>query len=116
MVKIGKPVKGATLIGDGPAAMSRISMVGNDLELDSGVGVCGKAGQSVPVGVGQPTLRIDDLTGRRDCLMSHKEVSQQASEQKDKLLKLTEQVLEEAKKRGSYSSRSQCQCWRGFVG
>ncbi len=60
--KIGKPVKGATLIGDGPAAMSRISMVGNDLELDSGVGVCGKAGQSVPVGVGQPTLRIDDLT------------------------------------------------------
>lgn len=60
--KIGKPVKGATLIGDGPDAMSQISMIGNDLELDSGVGVCGKGGQSVPVGVGQPTLRIDDLT------------------------------------------------------
>ncbi|MEE9351576.1 MAG: metalloprotease TldD [Thiotrichaceae bacterium] len=60
--KIGQPVKGATLIGNGPDAMTRISMIGNDLELDSGVGVCGKAGQSVPVGVGQPTLRIDDLT------------------------------------------------------
>ncbi len=60
--KIGKPVKGATLIGNGPEAMTRISMIGNDLALDSGVGVCGKAGQSVPVGVGQPTLRIDDLT------------------------------------------------------
>ncbi|MEE9303546.1 MAG: metalloprotease TldD [Thiotrichaceae bacterium] len=60
--KIGRPVKGATLIGNGPDAMNRISMIGNDLELDSGVGMCGKAGQSVPVGVGQPTLRIDDLT------------------------------------------------------
>ena len=60
--KIGRPVKGATLIGNGPDAMNRISMIGNDLKLDSGVGVCGKAGQSVPVGVGQPTLRIDDLT------------------------------------------------------
>ncbi len=60
--KIIAPVKGATLIGNGPAAMGKISMVGNDLELDAGIGVCGKEGQSVPVGVGQPTLRIDELT------------------------------------------------------
>jgi len=60
--KIVAPVKGATLIGNGPEAMQKISMVGNDLELDEGVGVCGKEGQSVPVGVGQPTLKIDDLT------------------------------------------------------
>lgn len=56
------PVKGATLIGNGPEAMTKISMVGNDLMLDPGIGVCGKAGQSVPVGVGQPTLKIDELT------------------------------------------------------
>ena len=56
------PVKGATLIGSGPEALKRISMIGNDLELDSGVGVCGKEGQSLPVGVGQPTLRIDGMT------------------------------------------------------
>ena len=60
--KITQPVKGATLIGDGPDVMTQISMVGNDLELDSGVGTCGKDGQSVPVGVGQPTLKIDMLT------------------------------------------------------
>ena len=60
--KIGAPVKGAMLIGDGPEALTRISMVGNDLKLDSGVGTCGKEGQSVPVGVGQPTLKIDELT------------------------------------------------------
>ena len=60
--KITQPVKGATLIGSGPEAMQKISMVGNDLALDSGVGVCGKEGQSVPVGVGQPTLKIDELT------------------------------------------------------
>ena len=60
--KITRPVKGATLIGNGPDVLTRVSMVGNDLELDSGVGVCGKDGQSVPVGVGQPTLRIDGLT------------------------------------------------------
>ena len=60
--KLGKPVKGATLIGDGPDVLTRVSMVGNDLKLDEGVGVCGKEGQSVPVGVGQPTLRIDGLT------------------------------------------------------
>ncbi|MDH5359250.1 MAG: metalloprotease TldD [Gammaproteobacteria bacterium] len=60
--KVTRPVKGATLIGNGPEAMNRISMVGNDLKLDDGVGVCGKEGQSVPVGVGQPTLRIDGLT------------------------------------------------------
>jgi TldD protein len=59
--KILYPVKGATLIGNGPEALTRISMIGDDLELDSGVGVCGKEGQSVPVGVGQPTLRIDGL-------------------------------------------------------
>ena len=60
--KITRPVKGATLIGNGPDVLTRVSMVGNDLELDSGVGTCGKEGQSVPVGVGQPTLRIDGLT------------------------------------------------------
>ncbi|HLS06159.1 MAG TPA: metalloprotease TldD [Wenzhouxiangella sp.] len=60
--RVGAPVKGATLIGNGPDVMTRIGMVGNDLKLDSGVGVCGKEGQSVPVGVGQPTLRIDGLT------------------------------------------------------
>ena len=60
--KITTPVKGATLIGNGPEAMSRVSMVGNDLALDSGVGTCGKEGQSVPVGVGQPTLKIDAIT------------------------------------------------------
>ncbi len=60
--KIGRPVKGATLIGNGPDVLTRVSMVGNDLKLDEGVGICGKEGQSVPVGVGQPTLRIDSLT------------------------------------------------------
>ncbi len=60
--KITHPVKGATLIGNGPEAMQTISMVGNDMQLDSGVGVCGKEGQSVPVGVGQPTLKMDALT------------------------------------------------------
>jgi TldD protein len=60
--KIGKPLKGATLIGNGPDVLTRVSMVGNDLKLDEGVGTCGKEGQSVPVGVGQPTLRIDGLT------------------------------------------------------
>jgi len=60
--KILYPVKGATIIGNGPEAMTRVSMIGNDLELDTGVGVCGKEGQSVPVGVGQPTLRIERLT------------------------------------------------------
>ncbi|MBV2134461.1 metalloprotease TldD [Pseudomonas sp. MAP12] len=60
--RITAPVKGATLIGNGPEAMSRVSMVGNDLALDSGVGTCGKDGQSVPVGVGQPTLKIEAIT------------------------------------------------------
>ncbi|MGH8540273.1 MAG: metalloprotease TldD [Stenotrophobium sp.] len=60
--KVTRPVKGATLIGNGPEALTRVSMVGNDLKLDSGVGICGKEGQSVPVGVGQPTLRVDGLT------------------------------------------------------
>ena len=60
--KIGAPVKGATLIGNGPDVLTRVSMVGDDLKLDAGVGTCGKEGQSVPVGVGQPTLRIDGLT------------------------------------------------------
>jgi TldD protein len=65
MIENGKktyPVKGATLIGNGPEVLTRVSMVGNDLALDSGVGVCGKEGQSVPVGVGQPTMKIDGLT------------------------------------------------------
>lgn len=60
--KLGRPLKGATLIGSGPEVMNRISMVGNDLALDTGVGVCGKEGQSLPVGVGQPTLKIDEIT------------------------------------------------------
>jgi len=60
--KLAYPVKGATLIGNGPDVLNRVSMIGNDMRLDSGVGVCGKDGQSVPVGVGQPTLRIEDLT------------------------------------------------------
>ncbi len=60
--KLGTPLKGATLIGNGPDVLTRVSMVGNDLKLDDGVGTCGKEGQSVPVGVGQPTLRIDNLT------------------------------------------------------
>jgi TldD protein len=60
--KVTTPVKGAMLIGDGPEVLTKISMVGDDLEMDSGVGTCGKEGQSVPVGVGQPTLKIDELT------------------------------------------------------
>ena len=60
--KVTQPIKGATLIGNGPEVMQKISMVGNDLSLDNGVGVCGKDGQSVPVGVGQPSLKIDELT------------------------------------------------------
>ena len=60
--KVTRPIKGATLIGNGPDAMTRVSMIGNDLRLDPGVGTCGKDGQSVPVGVGQPTVRIDGLT------------------------------------------------------
>ncbi len=60
--KIKYPVKGATIVGNGPDALTRVSMMGNDMALDSGIGTCGKEGQSVPVGVGQPTLRIDGLT------------------------------------------------------
>jgi TldD protein len=60
--RLGRPVKGATLIGNGPEVLRRVSMLGHDLQLDEGVGTCGKDGQSVPVGVGQPTLRIDGLT------------------------------------------------------
>jgi TldD protein len=60
--KVTRPVRGATLIGNGPEVMKKISMIGNDLKLDAGIGVCGKDGQSVPVGVGQPTLKIDALT------------------------------------------------------
>jgi TldD protein len=60
--KLGRAVKGATLIGNGPDVLTKVSMVGNDLEMDSGVGTCGKDGQSVPVGIGQPTLKIDSLT------------------------------------------------------
>ena len=60
--KIGAPVKGATLIGNGPDAMSKITMIGNDTKLDSGIGTCGKAGQSVPVGVGQPTVKMGGVT------------------------------------------------------
>ena len=60
--RVTHPVKGATIIGNGPDALRRVKMIGNDMKLDSGVGTCGKDGQSVPVGVGQPTLRIDGLT------------------------------------------------------
>ncbi|HEX2549154.1 MAG TPA: metallopeptidase TldD-related protein, partial [Gammaproteobacteria bacterium] len=60
--KVTKPVKGATLIGNGLEVLNKVSMVGNDLQLDTGVGVCGKDGQSVPVGVGQPTLKLDIMT------------------------------------------------------
>jgi TldD protein len=60
--KVGAPVKNATLIGHGPTVMNNISMVGNDFAMDDGVGTCGKGGQSVPVGVGQPSLRIDRIT------------------------------------------------------
>jgi len=60
--KITKPVKGATLIGNGPDVLKRVSMIGNDLKLDSGVGICGKENQSVPVGVGMPTIRLDGVT------------------------------------------------------
>jgi TldD protein len=56
------PVKGATLVGNGPDVLTRVSMVGNDLMLDDGIGSCGKDGQTVPVGVGQPTLKVDALT------------------------------------------------------
>jgi TldD protein len=60
--KVTAPVKGATLVGSGPDVLTRVSMIGNDLALDEGIGVCGKDGQSVPVGVGQPTLRVDAMT------------------------------------------------------
>ena len=60
--KVGPAVKGATLIGNGPDAMTKVTMIGNDLRLDDGIGTCGKDGQGVPVGVGQPTLRMDGLT------------------------------------------------------
>jgi TldD protein len=60
--KIGPAVKGATLIGNGPDVLTKVSMIGNDLMLDPGIGTCGKEGQGVPVGVGQPTLKIDAIT------------------------------------------------------
>jgi TldD protein len=60
--KVGAPVKGATLIGNGPDVLTRVSMIGDDMALDPGIGTCGKEGQHVPVGVGQPTLKIDGLT------------------------------------------------------
>ena len=60
--KIGPAVKGATLIGNGPDALTKVRMIGNDLQFDDGVGTCGKDGQGVPVGVGQPTLRMDGIT------------------------------------------------------
>jgi TldD protein len=60
--KLTRPVKGATLIGNGPEILTRVSMVGHDLKLDEGIGTCGKDGQSVPVGVGMPTIKIDEIT------------------------------------------------------
>jgi TldD protein len=60
--KVGAPVKGATLIGDGPTVLTRVTMIGDDFAFDPGVGVCGKAGQGVPVGIGQPSLKIAGIT------------------------------------------------------
>ena len=60
--KIGSPIKGATLIGDGPSILKEVAMVGNDMMLDPGIGTCGKAGQGVPVGVAQPSILIDNMT------------------------------------------------------
>jgi TldD protein len=60
--KVTQPIKGAMLIGNGPDAMHRVSMIGNDMKLDTGIGMCGKAGQGVPVGVGQPHLRMNQMT------------------------------------------------------
>ena len=60
--KLTRPVRGATLIGNGPEALKHVSMVGNDLKLDEGVGICGKEGQNVPVGVGIPTIKLDAMT------------------------------------------------------
>ena len=60
--KIGSPIKGATLIGDGPSILKEVSMVGNDMMMDPGIGTCGKAGQGVPVGVAQPSILIDKMT------------------------------------------------------
>ncbi|HXZ67414.1 MAG TPA: metallopeptidase TldD-related protein, partial [Alphaproteobacteria bacterium] len=60
--KIGAPIKGASLIGNGPDVLTRVKMIGNDLKLDPGIGVCGKAGQGIPAGVGQPTMRVDGIT------------------------------------------------------
>jgi TldD protein len=60
--KIGAPLKNAALIGDGPTVLTKVSMIGNDFAMDPGIGMCGKAGQGVPVGVGQPTLKIEGLT------------------------------------------------------
>ena len=60
--KVTKPVKGATLIGNGPDVLKKVSMVGHDMKLDEGIGTCGKEGQSVPVGVGLPTIKIDEMT------------------------------------------------------
>ena len=60
--KLGAPIKGATLIGDGPTALTRVTGIGHDFALDEGIGICGKAGQSVPAGVGQPTLLMEGLT------------------------------------------------------
>ena len=60
--KVSAPVKGATLIGNGPDALTKVTMVGNDMALDPGIGTCGKNGQGVPVGVGQPTLKLSGLT------------------------------------------------------
>ncbi|MGR3739329.1 MAG: metallopeptidase TldD-related protein, partial [Limimaricola soesokkakensis] len=60
--KVVAPIKGATLIGDGPSVLTRVTGIGNDMTLDEGIGICGKGGQSVPAGVGQPTLLIDGIT------------------------------------------------------
>jgi TldD protein len=60
--KVGRPIKGAMLIGNGPDALTRVRMIGNDLALDTGIGTCGKNGQGVPVGVGQPSMRLDAIT------------------------------------------------------
>ena len=101
--KVTRPVKGATLIGDGPDVLTRVSMIGNDLQLDAGVGTCGKEGQSVPVGVGQPTLRIDGLTvGGNFKLME----LQKSPYSTDRLEGLVQSCLDEAKKQGATSAEA----------
>ena len=105
------PIRGATLIGNGPEVMTRVSMVGNDMKLDQGIGVCGKDGQGVPVGVGQPTLKVDEITVGGHVHMTQREqqeVSKRSTQHEahtkqdeESLKNFVAQILEEAKKQGA---------------